>query len=111
MLLKSKTVLAMTLAAGAIGAPAEGFAYTCFNPAICKAVCGSETCGEADRKSYKPVARFSTSDMQRELRAAPRDGAVADVLRAVMSSGEAATQGYTCFNPAICIAVCGKKTC
>ena len=49
--------------------------------------------------------------MQRELRAAPRDGAVADVLQAVMSSKQPARKGYTCWNPAICIAVCGKKTC
>jgi hypothetical protein len=107
----SKTALALTLAAGALLAPSQGFAYTCFNPAICKAICGAATCREATKSSYKPVARFSDSDKKRELSAAPRDSAVADVLRAVMSSDGSTTEGYTCWNPAICIAVCGKKTC
>ncbi len=111
MLMRSKTALALTLAAGALFAPSQGFAYTCFNPAICKAICGSATCREATKASYKPVARFSDSDKNRELSAAPRDSAVADVLRAVMSADGSASGGYTCWNPAICIAVCGKKTC
>ncbi len=111
MLTKSKSILALTLAAGALLAPSQGFAYTCFNPAICKAICGAETCREATKSSYKPVARFSDDEMNRELSAAPREGAVADVLRAVMSTEGSAGGGYTCWNPAICIAVCGKKTC
>ena len=112
-------------------APAPAFAYTCWNPAICIAVCGKKTCGEETQQNYNAVSRFSEREMQRELRSAPRKSSVADVLRAVMSnkspsrggdSSSASTQlrasgddssrkGYTCWNPAICIAVCGKKTC
>ena len=104
-------MIAAALAAAALLAPAPAFAYTCWNPAICKAVCGAETCNEATKKNYKPVARFSESEMQRELRSAPEQSAVADVLRAVMSNKSPTRKGYTCWNPAICIAVCGKKTC
>lgn len=123
--------LMIALAAAGMLAPSPGFAYTCWNPAICKAVCGAETCAEATQRNYQAVARFSERELQRELRSAPRKSAVADVLRAVMSErsspgggdSSAATgqlrmsdqssarKGYTCWNPAICIAVCGKKTC
>lgn len=108
---KPELLLALALVAGAMLTPSQAVAYTCWNPAICKAVCGAETCAEATKRNYKPVARFSDSDLQRELRSAPRESAVADVLRAVMSTETTSRAGYTCWNPAICIAVCGKKTC
>lgn len=71
-------------------------AYTCMNPAICRAVCGSETCGKISARdpdmkalqSFKPAGQIAAS-----------------------ANSPAARKPYTCMNPAICKAVCGSTTC
>jgi hypothetical protein len=86
--------------------------YTCWNPAICIAVCGSATC--KDSSNTVDVGAFravSAEELKRELNDAPRNSAVHDAANAVMRSRGETTRAYTCWNPAICIAVCGSKTC
>lgn len=78
--------------------PTQSFAYTCFNPAICIAVCGAKTCGriadnDPDMKKIDIKAQTLSSGAS------------------TASSSQSRAAPYTCFNPAICIAVCGKKTC
>lgn len=78
--------------------PTEVFAaYKCWNPAICKAVCGAEICG-----------KISASN--RDMKALDGSGKLASSSGGT-SSGTNSKKTYTCSNPAICIAVCGKKTC
>ncbi|BCG87164.1 MULTISPECIES: hypothetical protein [unclassified Mesorhizobium] len=80
--------------------PTEVFAaYKCMNPAICRAVCGSETCGKisASNRDMKALDLGASGQL-----AASSGGA---------SSGTSSKKTYTCSNEAICIAVCGKKTC
>jgi hypothetical protein len=73
-------------------------AYTCTtNPAICKAICGSTTCGS-----------FSATD--RDIQRMERPGRVQNVAAQAPAS-RTSGKGYTCFNPAICKAVCGSTTC
>ncbi|BCG79331.1 hypothetical protein [Mesorhizobium sp. 113-3-3] len=79
--------------------PTEVFAaYKCWNPAICKAVCGAEICG-----------KISASN--RDMKALDGSGKLAASGGGSSSSGSSSKKTYTCSNPAICIAVCGKKTC
>jgi hypothetical protein len=40
-------ILAVIAAAFAMPGAVQAKPYTCWNPAICKAVCGKPTCGEA----------------------------------------------------------------
>lgn len=75
--------------------PTQSFAaYTCMNPAICRAVCGAPTCGQitardADIRALDaPAAKLAATPGQ-----------------------PAAGKTYTCMNPAICRAVCGSPTC
>ncbi|WP_095200657.1 hypothetical protein [Mesorhizobium carmichaelinearum] len=80
--------------------PTEVFAaYKCWNPAICKAVCGAEICGKisANNRDMKTLDQGGPGQL-----AASGGGS---------SSGTSSKKTYTCSNPAICIAVCGKKTC
>lgn len=74
-------------------------AYTCtVNPAICKAICGSQTCGS-----------FSAGD--RDIRRMERPARMQTVSAQSSASSRTSGKGYTCFNPAICKAVCGSTTC
>lgn len=82
--------------------PTEVFAaYKCMNPAICKAVCGSETCGKIAARDPDMKALDLSKGASGQI-AASSSGS---------SSGTSSRKTYTCSNPAICIAVCGKKTC
>lgn len=131
----------VTLSFGLLGSQAALADYTCWNPAICIAVCGSETCpDDSDDSSSGPsastslsagasssdgaavatlsvaepqnisLARISIQDLRQELRTAPENSSVYDAIRATLAD-QGQARGYTCWNPAICIAVCGKKTC
>ena len=81
--------------------PSQSFAaYTCSNPAICIAVCGAKTCGRI---------AANDPDMSRVDVAAPQKLSTGSTA-STNASGDRA-KPYTCSNPAICIAVCGKKTC
>ncbi|TPM43326.1 hypothetical protein [Mesorhizobium sp. B2-3-2] len=82
--------------------PTEVFAaYKCMNPAICRAVCGSETCGKIAARDPDMKALDLSKGAAGQI-AASSSGS---------SSGTSSRKTYTCSNPAICIAVCGKKTC
>ncbi len=75
--------------------PTAGFAaYKCWNPAICKAICGKSVCGNVTAQDADIV----------RLDVKPK--AVGGI-----AANTSQNAGYTCSNPAICIAVCGKKTC
>lgn len=74
-------------------------AYTCSNPAICIAVCGSKTCG-AIKDDDADMTRLDSKPM-----------ALSSGVTASSSNNQSRARPYTCWNPAICIAVCGKKTC
>ncbi len=79
----SRKLVAATLSAAAavvIGgmfttpAQAQGKTYTCWNPAICKAVCGSTTCGSNNMTSQveaqmQKQARFKNTAIQHSPRA------------------------------------------
>lgn len=80
--------------------PTQSFAaYTCSNPAICIAVCGAKTCG-----------RIASSNVDmKHIDAA--SSTLSSAAPSASSAGNARAKPYTCSNPAICIAVCGKKTC
>ena len=75
--------------------PSQSFAaYTCMNPAICRAVCGAPTCGQITARD---------ADMR---------ALDAPAAKLAASPGKpAAGKTYTCMNPAICRAVCGSPTC
>jgi hypothetical protein len=76
--------------------------YKCWNPAICKAVCGSEICGKLSANNRDMKALDLSKKRASGQIAASSSGS---------SSGSNSKKTYTCSNPAICIAVCGKKTC
>ena len=89
-------LLGTTLFCFSILAPLQAMAaYTCSNPAICRAVCGSTTCGKiaARDPDMKALQTFTPGN----------------TLAA--SADAKARKPYTCFNPAICKAVCGSPTC
>ena len=84
----------------AVMLPGQSFAaYTCSNPAICIAVCGAKTCGRI---------AANDPDMKTIDVAAPKSLSTGSTSKATMGNR---AKPYTCSNPAICIAVCGKKTC
>jgi len=95
MIAASALLAGICLATGSSGASA---AYQCtVNPAICKAICGSTVCGS-----------FSAGDRDIKRMERPvRMQTVASSAPASRTTGK----GYTCFNPAICKAVCGSATC
>ena len=91
-----KAICGAAALAAAVLLSTQSFAYTCFNPAICKAVCGSTTCGSL---------KASNADIKR------LDTKKAMTLSSGANKKPSGVKPYTCSNPAICIAVCGKKTC
>ena len=95
-----KMITSSMLAAGALFvlAPSQASAaYKCtINPAICQAVCGKAICGD-----------FAAGD--RDLKRMERSKSVQRISAG--SSSPTRTAGYTCFNPAICRAVCGSASC
>lgn len=87
--------LAVASIGGSILVPTQSFAaYTCMNPAICRAVCGAPTCGQ-----------FTARDADMRALDAPA------AKLAATPGKPAAGKTYTCMNPAICRAVCGSSTC
>jgi hypothetical protein len=47
IMIKLFTPILVAATVVALSSAAQAKAYTCWNPAICKAVCGKPTCGEA----------------------------------------------------------------
>ena len=98
---KIATLSALLLGASFFTGTSASAAYECTtNPAICKAICGSTVCGN-----------FSAGD--RDIRRMERAARVQSVAAQPAGSkpSRASGKGYTCFNPAICRAVCGSTTC
>jgi len=86
--------------------PTEVFAaYKCMNPAICRAVCGSETCGKiaASNRDMKALESLMPKG--------PSGKLANSAGKSSTGSSANSEKSYTCMNPAICIAICGKETC
>ena len=89
------SLAALFAAALFVPAPASA-AYRCVtNPAICQAICGGPVCG-------------SLSARDRDAQRLEKGGASA---RTTTLAAGSKGKKYTCFNPAICRAVCGSPSC